>query len=455
MATAPKAMKHQAVSIRFMKKHNRAFDMSEPGTGKTFVQIMAFAERRKKGGGCALILAPRSLLKAAWGNDFTKFSPGIKTSIAYAEKREESFAASADVYITNIDAVNWLAKQKPAFFKKFDTLVIDEFSSFKHHTSARSKALGKIKKHFAYRYLLSGTPNSNTICDVWFPAMILDDGERLGANFFGFRSATCTPEQVGPRAEMIKWRDRDGAEEIVFGQLSDISIRHKFSNCIDIPETSYSTVLYDMPRKQMKAYLQMEATAVVALNDKHITAINAAAVRTKILQIASGAVYESPGKYELVDPGRYELVMDLVQERKHPLVFFLWKHQRDQLVAHAETRNLRYCVFDGNATDKERAEMEKGYQAGFYDVMFAHPKSAAHGLTLTRGTSIIWPSPTDDAEWWAQGNKRQARAGQTEKTEIIAVLAEGTVETKVYNNMQGKNARMNNLLDLFTLEKVA
>lgn len=446
-----KAMKHQTFSLKVMDKTDILFDMSDPGTGKTYVQIMAFAKRRKRAraGGCALVIAPKSLLRSAWEDDFGKFAPQISCSVATAEVREKAFAVDTDVYITNIDATVWLLKQKPAFFKKFDTLIIDEVSAFKHHTSGRSKALNKIRKYFKYRSVMSGTPNSNTICDIWNPVQILDDGKRLGGQFFGFRAAVCTPEQVGPRPEMVKWVDNEGAEEAIFGLIADITVRHRFEDCIDIPETTRHTMTYHLTPRQKKAYLEMEKTQVMTLKKESVTAINAAAVTTKLLQIASGAVYENNDTYHVVDIGRYELVMDLVEERKHAIVFFLWKHQRDELVKLAEKRGLKYCVIDGAASDTERNNMVKHYQAGFYDVMFAHPKSAAHGLTLTRGSSIIWASPTYDLEHFAQGNKRQARAGQKNKTEIIVVLAEGTIEQKVYDRLMEKDTKMSSLLSLF------
>lgn len=443
-------MKHQTASMKVMDKSPIVFDMSDPGTGKTYVQIMQFAKRRKKAGGCALVIAPKSLLRAAWEDDFRKFAPQITCSVAFAENRDKAFAVDADAYITNIDAVNWLVKQKPAFFKRFDTLVIDEVSAFKHHTSARSKALNKIRKYFTYRSVMSGTPNSNTICDVWNPMQVLDDGKRLGSQFFGFRAAVCAPQQVGPQPNMVQWTDKDGSEEAVYGLVADITVRHKFEDCIDIPATHSYTMQYHLSPKQKKAYLEMEKTQIMSLKaNAKVTAINAAAVTTKLLQIASGAVYENAEKYHVVDTGRYELVMDLVADRKHPLVFFLWKHQRDELVAQAEKRGMTYCVMDGNATDTERSNMVKHYQAGFYDVMFAHPQSAAHGLTLTKGSTTIWASPTYNLEHFSQGNKRQARAGQKDKTEIIVILAEGTIEQKVYARLLEKDAKMTNLLGLF------
>jgi hypothetical protein len=181
-----------------------------------------------------------------------------------------------------------------------------------------------------------------------------------------------------------------------------------------------------------------------------LTALNAAVLAGKLLQIASGAVYDSDGNYHVIDSSRYELVLDMVEQRKHSLVFFLWQHQRDLMVAEAESRGLTYCVLDGATNDKERDMMVLAYQMGRYRVMFAHPKSAAHGLTLTKGTATIWPSPTADLELWKQGNKRQHRIGQTEKTETIVVLGDCRIDQRVYYDiLMRKNERMTTLLDLF------
>lgn len=446
----PKPMKHQVTSINFGAKSKLMFDMSDPGTGKTYVQIALFAKRRKKGERL-LVIAPKSLLEPAWENDIGKFAPELRVSVARAENREKAFAADADVYITNTDATTWLGKQPKAFFAKFKHLVIDESTSFKHHTSQRSRALVKIKDHFEYRSILTGTPNSNTITDVWNQVNILDGGKRLGPSFFAFRQAVCIPKQVGSKKEMVQWEDKPGAEEAVFALLADITVRHRFEDCIDIPPNMQYTVPYKLAPKQMRAYKEMAMTQIAALGkDKAVTAINAAAVTTKLLQIASGAVYEHTGTYHLIDAGRYELTLDLVEERQHSLVFYLWQHQRDYLVEQAKKRGIKYCLFDSSAAEATRTQMIKDYQNGFYQVMFAHPQSAAHGLTLTRGTATIWPSVTYNLEHFVQGNKRTFRNGQKSKTETIVIVAPGTIEEKVYEKLQGKNVRMMNLLDLFT-----
>ena len=398
-----------------------------------------------------LVLAPRSLLRSVWANDIRKFAPQLRVSVADASNRAAAFEADADVYVTNIDAVKWIAEQKSVFFKRFDELVIDESTAYKHHTSQRSKSVSKISKFFKNRCCLTGTPNSNSITDVWHQAFILDGGARLGNSFYRFRDSVCTPTQVGRNANALKWADKEGAEEAVFSLLSDIVVRHKFEDCVDIPANHQYVLDYELTPKQMRSYTELETTQLLTLRGKSpaILAINAAAVATKLLQVASGAVYDGLGGYQVIDNSRYEMVLDLVEQRKHSLVIFLWKHQRDALVAEAAKRGVNYAVLDGETSDKRREEIVQGFQAGVYQVIFGHPKTVAHGYTLTRGTATIWASPTYDLEHFKQGSKRMHRIGQTQKTETIIIVAKGTIDEKAYELMEGKNARMTNLLDLF------
>ena len=449
--TKYKPMAHQLVSIKHNALSPIVLDCSDAGTGKTLVRILGFAARRARGSGCLLVLAPRSLLRSVWAADIAKFAPHLTVSVADAANREAAFGKEADIYVTNVDAVKFLAKQKPAFFKRFSELVVDESTALKHHTSQRSKAAAKIAKYFTHRCCMTATPSSNTIVDIWHQVLLLDEGERLGNSFYRFREAVCTPHQQGRQAQMVKWEDKPGAEEVVFGLLNDIVIRHRLDDCADIPPNHQYPLSYELTSRQLTAYWQMEATQVLQLKGMKgpILAVHAASAATKLLQIASGAVYDGVGGYQVVDTARYELVLDLVEQRAHSLVIFLWQHQRDGLIAEATKRGVTFRVIDGNTSDRDRNEIVQGYQAGLYQTIFGHPRTVAHGFTLTKGTATIWTSPTYDLEHAIQGSSRQRRIGQTQKTETIIIVAKGTIEEKVYDSVMAKGERMGNLLSLF------
>jgi SNF2 family DNA or RNA helicase len=295
---------------------------------------------------------------------------------------------------------------------------------------------------------MTGTPNTNNITDLWHQAYIVDDGKRLGNSFYAFRAATQIPKQVGPKPNMVKWEDRPGAEESAAQLLADITIRHKFEDCHDIPANHKYVIPFKLSDRNAARYEEMQREAVLRLKAGTISAVNAASVVTKLLQIASGAVYDENGNYHVLDLDRYELVADILEARKFSVCFFNWTHQRDMLIEEFNKRGLTYTLVDGSVTsNKRRRESITGFQNGFYRVFLAHPQSAAHSLTLVRGTSTVWASPTYNLEHWLQGNRRIYRAGQTEKTETINVIAEGTLEEHVYAVLQTKNIKLMSLLE--------
>lgn len=352
----------------------------------------------------------------------------------------------ADVYVTNHDAVKELLKYPKSFWKDFDTIIIDESTAYKHRDSQRSKAVAKLIKNFKYRRIMCGTPTSNGICDLWHQIYLLDEGKRLGKSYISFRNAVCTPEQVGPMPNMIKWHDKEGIEDKIFLLINDIVVRHKFEDCVDIPKNHKYVKTYILPKKHMTYYKELEETSLLLINQSSVSAVNGAVLYGKLLQASSGAVYDDYGNHTILDTGRYELTMDLIEEREHSVVFFMWKHQKEELVRLAQARKFTFAVIDGTTPAKERRQITKDFQAGFYKFILAHPKSAGHGLTLTRATRTIWPSPTIILDWFIQGNQRIYRISQTQRTETIVVVAKDTLDEKVYEGLIGKDLRMAKLL---------
>ena len=444
----PEPFEHQAHSTKRQIESERVFDTSDPGTGKTRAALDAFNHRVQQGlSKKCLVLAPKSILQPAWGNDIKKFTPELTYSIATAQNRAKAFETEADIYITNHDAVKWLLEHQKVL-DEFDTIIIDELTAYKHHTSQRSKAIRKLVKKFKYRVGLTGTPNPNSITDIHHQVLLIDDGERLGTSFWKFRASVCEPIQVGPGKEMLQWVDKEGAEEAVADLIEDITIRNKFEECIDIPSHSVRTVEFNLTKAHQLKYEELRLTSILELESGDISAVHAGTVANKLLQLTSGALYDNDKTSRVIASERYELIIELLKQRQHSVVAFNWHHQKDELTKLADKAGLTYAVIDGSASDKERIEAVAEFQAGRLNVIFAHPQSAGHGLTLTKGTTTIWASPTYNAEHYEQFNRRIYRAGQTQKTETILIAAKNTIDEEVYKKLNGKLEKMTNLLGL-------
>ena len=444
--STPDLYKHQRVTSDFIAANDRVIVTSDPGTGKTRSVLQAYTENKD---GKMLVIAPLSILQPSWGDDIEQFNPELKYAVAYARNRAKMFSENVDITITNHDAVKWLVNN-PDVLNGFTWICIDEFTAFKNSTSQRSKAIAKLVDTFKHRIIMSGTPNANTILDMWHPAKLVDDGERLGKSYWGYRSQVCSPQQVGPDPRMVQWKDKPGSEDAVAGMLKDISIRFRFEDCIDVPENTEHTMYIDLPPALMKQYRDFNWDSMIDTKDgETINAIHAGAKVKKLLQLCTGAIYNEDGISKVFHTQRYDLVMELVSARKHSLVAFNWRHERVELCKLADKLGIEYAYIDGTVPVARRTEIVRDYQAGKLQVIFCHPQAAGHGLTLTKGTTTIWCSPSYNAEHFQQMNRRIYRAGQTHKTETIMIAARDTHETKVYERLGEKMTRMNDLLSLF------
>jgi SNF2 family DNA or RNA helicase len=196
----------------------------------------------------------------------------------------------------------------------------------------------------------------------------------------------------------------------------------------------------------------MEEQAYLEVRDKAITAVNAGALANKLLQLASGALYHDgeDKEWSLLDIGRYELIADLVEQRKHSIVFFQWKHQRDVLKQELTKRGITYGVIDGSVkSTTERAAIVTDFQAGKLDTVLLQPLSAAHGITLTQADTAIWASPLYQGDVYKQGIARIRRGLQRQNTQSIVILGKDTKDEHCYDVFVGKRDRIEALNDLF------
>ena len=84
-----------------------------------------------------------------------------------------------EMVITNFEAVNFLQKKHSTVSSSIQSLLTSLLPS-KIEQQSVAKISEILSHNFTNRIAMSGTPNSNTILDVWHPALLVDDGDRLG-----------------------------------------------------------------------------------------------------------------------------------------------------------------------------------------------------------------------------------------------------------------------------------
>jgi len=447
-----KLYKHQKETSKFQLIHPRCFITSTPGTGKTVSVLDAFNKRKD---GKMIVIAPKSTIDAVWGEDCRTFYPKLDIGIFERKKikQKENYIdrllRTNDIAVFNVEAIPLILEHSTLLKEQYTTIAIDEFTSVKNRTAARSKAAAKLVKYFKYRILLSGTPTPNGILDIWHPSLLVDDGVRLGGSFFYFRNSVCQPVQRGNFQTFVEWQEIPGAADIVADTLRDITIRHELEQVIDMPKRIHRVMKLDMPPKLRKAYDAFKATAILELSSgDDIVAVNKAVLGNKLLQCASGSIYDENQIGVQLDSTKYKLITQLVKEREHSLIFYMWNHQCQELEAELHKENITYNIINGATSAVQRAAIIKAYQAGRYQTLLLQPQAAAHGITLTLSTTSIWCSPTWNLEHFIQANYRDYRIGQKKRSEVICIAYRDTIEERVYQRLQEKRQALDDLLEI-------
>ena len=423
----------------------RALVTSDMGTGKTRSVLDAYAWNRNAWGRM-LVLAPLSILDAAWRQDCQQFQPGLRLGLSVAGKRERPFADGSDIVVLNHDGAGWLA-QNTHLLDGFGVLVIDEFTAYKNRKATRSKAVNQLVEFFPRRIIMSGTPYGDKILDIWNPMRLLDSGRRLGNEFQSFQETFCKPEPNFHADSGVSWVEKDGAEEDVAMLLRDINIRYAIDDCMDLPQQSTRWMETPLKRAHRKTYDEFQRESLLEIEEQRVTAANAAAMTGKLLQLAAGGVYDENGNVVQVDDHRIDQAARYIAETGLPyLVAFQWTAQKNSMYRALNKQGLDWVTIDGGVSQKDRTAHVKTFQAGEAPVMLLHPQSAAHGLTLTAARGVIWLSPTYSVEQYKQTNARVRRPGQKHPTEIVHLHAPGTVEQRAYQIVMGKVGRSSNML---------
>lgn len=434
-----KPHEYQSFCIKYIIEHPVCALMLDMGLGKTSICLSAlwlllfdyFQVAR------VLVIAPKRVAEDTWSREFEKWDhlKGLKISkvLGTKEEREAALMADADIYIINRENVAWLVENCRW---KFDTVVIDELSSFKSNKAQRFKALKKVRPKVTRIIGLTGTPAPNGLLDLWPQINLLDMGQRLGRFVGGYREQFFLPDKRN-RDIVYSYKPKQGAEEKIYKLISDICISMKAIDYLDMPEYISRNVEVTMNEKEQKLYEQLESEMVLSIGDEELDAVNAAALSNKLLQMANGAVYGEEKKVFHIHDRKLDALEDLIEAAngKPVLVAYWFKHDRDRIKDRFKVRDID--------TSKDISD----WNDGKVPVALIHPASAGHGLNLQDGGStIIWFGLTWSLELYLQLNARLYRQCQLNTVVVEHIITKGTVDEDVIKALERKDAGQSALI---------
>ncbi|MNM06831.1 ATP-dependent helicase HepA [compost metagenome] len=396
------------------------------GLGKT-VQSIAFLvsvlpeiRARKQP---ALIVSPASLMYN-WLSELRRFAPDIRTAVADGTPAERSAvlkeAGSVDAIIVSYP----LLRRDIARYSKltFHTLILDEAQAFKNYTTQTAKAVKSLRAEC--RFALTGTPIENSLEELWsiydavFPGLFPD--RRAFGEF--------KRDEVSRRARpfLLRRMKRDVLQEL--------------------PEKIDSVQVSELLPEQKKLYtaylakLRQETLKHLDSNDYQQSRIKILAGLTRLRQICChpGLFIEDYSGHSAKLEQLLQIVEDCRNAGRRPLIFSQFTEMLGLISRELVTRGIPFFYLDGNTPARERIELCSRFNDGERELFLISLKAGGTGLNLTGADTVIlydlWWNPAVEQ----QAEDRAHRIGQKKVVQVIRLVAQGTVEEKMFELQQKK-----------------
>ena len=413
---------YQNEAATFLYERDRAMVLAPVGAGKTAVALTALQDLiTREGIGRALVVAPLRVAVHVWPVEAAKWAPELVVSVACGSPKARLAALDdlSDVVVTNYENLQWLAELEP----RFDLVVYDELTKLKNPSGKRFKAVEKLP--IPMRWGLTGSFTSNGLEDVFGQCKIIDT-KLLGRSKGAFQQQYFTGVLKG---NFVEYTPREGALEQVMERIKPATFVLEPGVYTDtLPPLHTVEVPLQM---DLTGYEQMRREFVLDLgDDEKAIAESAAAVTTKLQQLAAGFVYGLSAHWQ--SDHKIDALLDLLEEnqRAPAIVWYQFIAERERLKAELP-----------RARDVREPGAIEDWNAGKVEVLLAHPASAGHGLNLQHGgCHMVWFSLPWSLELYEQAIGRLHRSGQRHPVWCYVLLTEKTVDLKIWQALRDKRS---------------
>ncbi len=462
------------MALDFMASVPRCALFAGMGLGKTSLVLTLLDAYYNVAGQSepTLVLAPKRVAQSTWPDEVRKWQHlsdlEVVPVVGDEKERRSALRLDAPVYTLNYENLPWLLEVLGGRWP-FRRVIADESTKLKSFRTrqggSRARALGTVAHTKVKEFIeLTGTPSPNGLKDLWGQMWFLDEGQRLGRTYsafesrwFGYRRAK---DAVSGRMD-LQPVIFPFAQEQIQERLKDICLTLDPKDWFDLKDPIVTDVYVDMPPKARRVYDEMEKEMFTMLGTHEVEAFNAASKTLKCLQIANGAAYIDPSvlgddnpkalMWQEIHDAKLEALESVINEAAGMPVLVAYHFKSD-------LARLLKAFPQGRVLDADPDTIQQWNQ-GAIPVLFAHPASAGHGLSLQDGGNIIaffghwWDLELYDQIVERIGPVRQAQSGYDRAVFVYHIIARDTVDEVVIACRSGKRGVQNLLLDYMNRRK--
>ena len=429
-------MAHQEEGVGFLTQRRGGILAFEQGLGKTLTAIDAFRELRGRGLVDHMVVICPNSLKDNWAGEVTRFAPAwrVRTVDGPGRDRRAGFAsADEEVVIVNYEAARADIAPVRAMMRRLrPVLVLDESHHVKNHRSLTSIAARQFAPLAECRWLLTGTPVTNSPSDIHAQLSVVADVNPLGPYdvfMLDYGDSGTNRHKQKKLAELLK----------------PYVLRRTKQECLSLPSKSFVDLSVPLPGWQRRMYDAVRDGILDEVRGMSRDTFRAYAptALTKLLrlaQIASNPALVVPDEQR--EPAKIAELDRILDEliRAKGCKVILWSYYVNTITRlAARYPHLGVVTLFGGVPASERQALVQSFQEDPGVRLFVgNPAAAGTGFTLTAATYAIYETLTWRYDLYAQSQDRNHRIGQEAPVTYLRLLATDTIDFVIAESLARK-----------------
>lgn len=308
-------------------------------------------------------------------------------------------------------------------------VIVDESSYIKGHRSWRTLRITDIGKTARYRLILTGTPLSQGVEDLYSQIRFLDQSILGYSSWYSFARNHLEYSEKYPGLIIHSHNTALLADKIAF-----CTYQITKDECLDLPPKIYETAYYQMSPEQKNAYEQAKYEILASEPLDMIDSYVIFRLFTALQQITSG-YWRRYGRIIHLPNPRLDMLVDLLPTIQGQVI--IWCKYLKSL--HEISRKLNNAsLLYGDLNEKQRTREIQQFKDGDTRFLVATTSTGGHGLNLTEATTSIFHESSFKYSERMQAESRNHRIGQYKKVLYIDLVCSGSIDERIAKSLAKK-----------------
>lgn len=318
-----------------------------------------------------------------------------------------------------------------------DSFIIVDESSFIKGNSKRTKIIIQLTKHTIYKTILTGTPISQGIVDLYSQMYFLSPKILDYRNFYQFAKNHLQYHKNIPGMIINEYN-----EDYIAAKINPYVYQVTKEECLDLKEKIYIDRYFEMNDKQKNIYEQTKEdffeNFISYEEDSMFLLFN------NLQQIISGFQYSENKEIQIINTARADFLGEIVEEIDKQYKIIIWaKYKADieiiESIMIKKFKDTNYVIFDGSKNEGEKAAALSEFKYNVDTRFFiATQATGAFGLNLAEANYTIFYNNGFKYSERIQSEDRNYRIGQNKSVTYIDIICSNSIDIKIHNTLISK-----------------